>query len=68
MSRKLFHSEIVCNACSLKHNEFKDNYDESVFSARSKNLLPQLHLLTLLRTSVMMLLDAVMLLCLSLEV
>lgn len=67
MGRKLFHQEICCNACSLKHKESKDDYGASVFSTRSNNLLPELRLLTLLRTFVMMLLEVMMLLCLSLK-
>lgn len=58
MSRKLFRQEIVCNAS-------KDDYDASVFSICSNNLLSCL--LTLLRTFVMILLEVTMLLCLSLK-
>lgn len=66
--QETLHLEVVCNACSLKHKESKDDYDASVFSTHSKNLLPQVRLLTLLRIFVMMLLEVMMLLCLSLEV
>lgn len=67
MNRKLFHQENVCNACILKHKESKDDYDAGVFSTHSSNLLLPKCLLTLLRTFVMMLLEVMMLFCLSLK-